>query len=80
METAFVMAMTGLGMTNAADTTEAALTHFTSESGASINAAVFAGVAGGLIERPLLELCRSDAFDLEEYIRRRADMKVKIRE
>jgi 4-hydroxy-4-methyl-2-oxoglutarate aldolase len=32
------------------------------------------------LERPLLELCRSDAFDLEEYIRRRADMKPKIRE
>ena len=32
------------------------------------------------LERPLLELCRSDAFDLEEYIRRRADMKAKIRE
>ncbi len=32
------------------------------------------------LERPLLELCRSDDFDLEEYIRRRADMKAKIRE
>ena len=32
------------------------------------------------LERPLLELCRSDEFDLEEYIRRRADMKAKIRE
>jgi regulator of RNase E activity RraA len=32
------------------------------------------------LERPLLELCRSDQFDLEEYIRRRAEMKVKIRE
>lgn len=32
------------------------------------------------LERPLLDLCRSDAFDLEEYIRRRADMKAKIRE
>ena len=32
------------------------------------------------MECPLLDLCRSDAFDLEEYIRRRAEMKVKIRE
>jgi 4-hydroxy-4-methyl-2-oxoglutarate aldolase len=32
------------------------------------------------LERPLLELCRSDDFDLEEYIRRRAAMKAKIRE
>jgi regulator of RNase E activity RraA len=32
------------------------------------------------LERPLLELCRSDEFDLEEYIRRRSTMKAKIRE
>ena len=32
------------------------------------------------MERPLLELCRSDDFDLEEYIRRRSAMKAKIRE
>ncbi len=32
------------------------------------------------LERPLLEHCRSDAFDLEEYIRLRAEMKSKIRE
>jgi 4-hydroxy-4-methyl-2-oxoglutarate aldolase len=32
------------------------------------------------LEKPLLELCRSDEFDLDEYIRRRAEMKVKIRE
>jgi regulator of RNase E activity RraA len=32
------------------------------------------------LERPLLDLCRSDEFDLEEYLRRRADMKAKIRE
>jgi 4-hydroxy-4-methyl-2-oxoglutarate aldolase len=32
------------------------------------------------MERPLLELCRSDEFELEEYIRRRSDMKAKIRE
>ena len=32
------------------------------------------------MERPLLEICRSDDFDLEEYIRRRGAMKVKIRE
>lgn len=32
------------------------------------------------MERPLLELCRSDQFDLEEYIRRREAMKAKIRE
>src|SRR6185437_13008016 len=28
------------------------------------------------MERPLLEICRSDAFDLEEYIRLRGEMKV----
>ena len=32
------------------------------------------------LERPLLDLCRSDDFSLEEYIKRRAEMKVKIRE
>jgi 4-hydroxy-4-methyl-2-oxoglutarate aldolase len=32
------------------------------------------------LERPLLELCRSDEFDLEEYIRRRAAIKSKIQE
>ena len=32
------------------------------------------------LEKPLLELCRSAVFDLEEYIRRRSEMKVKIRE
>ena len=33
-----------------------------------------------LLEKPLLDLCRSDEFDLEEYIRRRRDMTAKIRE
>jgi len=33
-----------------------------------------------LMERPLLELCRSPQFDLEEYIKRRTEMKIKIRE
>lgn len=42
-----IVAMTGIGMENAADTTETALTHFTPESGVSIDAVVFAGVAGG---------------------------------
>ena len=32
------------------------------------------------LERPLLELCRSDSFDLEEDIARRAEMKAKVRE
>jgi 4-hydroxy-4-methyl-2-oxoglutarate aldolase len=32
------------------------------------------------LEKPLLDLCRSDEFELEEYIRRRANMKAKIRE
>ncbi|WP_435016537.1 RraA family protein [Tundrisphaera sp. TA3] len=32
------------------------------------------------LERPLLEHCRSDRFDLEEYIRLRAAMKARIRE
>ncbi len=42
-----IVAMTGIGMKNAADTTETALTHFTAESGTSIDAVVFTGVAGG---------------------------------
>jgi 4-hydroxy-4-methyl-2-oxoglutarate aldolase len=32
------------------------------------------------LERPLLEHCRSESFDLEEYIRLRGAMKAKIRE
>ena len=32
------------------------------------------------MERPLLECCRSNDFDLEHYIQLRADMKAKIRE
>jgi regulator of RNase E activity RraA len=32
------------------------------------------------MERPLLELCRSDQFDLEEYIKLRGAMRSKIRE
>jgi regulator of RNase E activity RraA len=32
------------------------------------------------LERPLLEMCRSDSFDLEEYLKARAAMKAKIRE
>ncbi len=32
------------------------------------------------MERPLLEHCRSDAFDLEEYIQLRSAMKARIRE
>ena len=39
-----IVAMTGIGMRNATDTTEAALTHFRS---AAIAAVVFTGVAGG---------------------------------
>ncbi len=39
--------MTGIGMVNAAQTTETALAHFTSESGIFIGAVVFTGVAGG---------------------------------
>jgi nucleoside phosphorylase len=42
-----IVAMTGIGMVNSAETTETALTHFTPESGVSVNAVVFAGVAGG---------------------------------
>jgi nucleoside phosphorylase len=42
-----IVAMTGIGMENAADTTDAALTHFRPGSGASIDAVLFAGVAGG---------------------------------
>ena len=42
-----IAAMTGIGMVNATDTTETALSHFTTEAGTSIDAVVFAGVAGG---------------------------------
>ena len=42
-----IVAMTGIGMVNATQTTEIALAHFTPESGISISAVVFAGVAGG---------------------------------
>jgi nucleoside phosphorylase len=42
-----IVAMTGIGMVNAAQTTEIALDHFTRESGISIGAVVFSGVAGG---------------------------------
>jgi len=42
-----IVAMTGIGMVNATQTTEIALDHFTGESGISIGAVVFSGVAGG---------------------------------
>jgi nucleoside phosphorylase len=42
-----IVAMTGIGMVNATQTTETALSHFTPESGISIGAVVFSGVAGG---------------------------------
>jgi nucleoside phosphorylase len=42
-----VVAMTGIGMVNATNTTETALDHFTPESGITIDAVVFSGVAGG---------------------------------
>ncbi|MDT5004467.1 MAG: hypothetical protein QOJ24_1643 [Mycobacterium sp.] len=42
-----VLAMTGIGMKNAADTTEEALTHFCPGASVAVNAVVFAGVAGG---------------------------------
>ena len=42
-----IVAMTGIGMVNATHTTETALDHFTPESGISIGAVVFSGVAGG---------------------------------
>jgi nucleoside phosphorylase len=42
-----IVAMTGIGMVNATNTTEVALDHFTPESGISIGAVVFSGVAGG---------------------------------
>jgi nucleoside phosphorylase len=42
-----IVAMTGIGMVNASQTTETALSHFTPESGISIGAVVFSGVAGG---------------------------------
>ena len=42
-----IVAMTGIGMVNATHTTETALAHFTPESGTSIGAVVFTGVAGG---------------------------------
>jgi nucleoside phosphorylase len=42
-----IVAMTGIGMVNSGQTTETALAHFTPESGISIGAVVFVGVAGG---------------------------------
>jgi nucleoside phosphorylase len=42
-----IVAMTGIGMVNATHTTEIALDHFTPESGISVGAVVFSGVAGG---------------------------------
>jgi nucleoside phosphorylase len=42
-----IVAMTGIGMENATQTTRTALEHFTAESGISVNAVVFSGVAGG---------------------------------
>ncbi|HYZ68645.1 MAG TPA: 5'-methylthioadenosine/S-adenosylhomocysteine nucleosidase [Mycobacterium sp.] len=42
-----IVAMTGIGMVNATQTTETALDYFTRESGISIGAVVFSGVAGG---------------------------------
>ena len=42
-----IVAMTGIGMVNATQTTETALAHFIPGSGISIGAVVFAGVAGG---------------------------------
>jgi regulator of RNase E activity RraA len=32
------------------------------------------------LEKPLLDMCRSDTFDLEEYLKARAEMKARIRE
>jgi nucleoside phosphorylase len=42
-----IVAMTGIGMENATDTTGTALTHFIPESGTEIDAVIFSGVAGG---------------------------------
>jgi nucleoside phosphorylase len=42
-----IVGMTGIGMVNATQTTETALNYFTPESGISIGAVVFSGVAGG---------------------------------
>jgi nucleoside phosphorylase len=42
-----IVGMTGIGMVNATETTETALDYFTPESGISIGAVVFSGVAGG---------------------------------
>jgi nucleoside phosphorylase len=42
-----IVAMTGIGLVNATQTTETAFAHFTSSSGTAIGAVVFSGVAGG---------------------------------
>jgi nucleoside phosphorylase len=42
-----IVAMTGIGIVNATQTTETALDHFTPASGIPIDAVVFSGVAGG---------------------------------
>jgi len=45
--TKVVVAMTGIGMKNAADTTKDVLTQFSCDAGVAVKAVVFAGVAGG---------------------------------
>ena len=42
-----IVAMTGIGLTNATDTTETAFVHFAGGSAITIGAVVFSGVAGG---------------------------------
>src|SRR6516225_9786045 len=42
-----IVAMTGIGLVNATETTEAALVHFARASSISVGAVVFSGVAGG---------------------------------
>ncbi|WP_208300474.1 5'-methylthioadenosine/S-adenosylhomocysteine nucleosidase [Mycobacterium sp. DL592] len=42
-----IVAMTGIGMVNATRTTTTAFEHFTAETGTTIGAVVFSGVAGG---------------------------------
>ena len=37
-------------------------------------------IARNGMERPLLEICKSDDFSLEEYLARRTAMRAKIRE
>lgn len=61
-----VVAMTGIGMVNATDTTAAAFTHFTPESGTNIGAVVFSGVAGGADDTRIADVAVPGRWTLDD--------------